>query len=469
MKRQMVDYIRQPTGNTFPLICMALVCGLWSVACNSQERIRILFLVDASLSMKNEWKGGSKWEVAKSALEQIADSIAIVPNCEMGMRVFGHLYPEPDKNCHDSRLEIRIDSANAKSIKKKLDEIRPKGITPLVYSIEKSVNDFGGVPAKNVIVIITDGEDACNRDPCSVALLLQKNNIMLRPFIIGMALQTKSVSEMQCMGKLFNTNSAEEFYRTLHDVVTESVAKTSLQINLNDHSGKPNETNVNMTFYDIETGLPKYNFYHTLNQRGLPDTLIVSPSAQYKLQVHTIPPLFVDSITLRKNLHNTVSVKAPQGSLHFTLQGNIISKSSAIARIKCLVHKHGETQTLNVQEVATNEKYLCGTYDLEVLTLPRTFINGIKIEQSKTTEVQIPSPGILTINKGFEAYGGIFIVKNRSMEKIFELHLKEKQETIALQPGKYRIVYRSKYARTIHTSVDKEFEVVSGGSLSLKL
>ena len=55
------------------------------------------------------------------------------------------------------------------------------------------------------------------------------------------------------------------------------------------------------------------------------------------------------------------------------------------------------------------------------------------------------------------------------MKKIYELHLKDKQETIALQPGKYRIVYRSKSARTIHTTVDKEFEVASGGSLSLKL
>ena len=58
---------------------------------------------------------------------------------------------------------------------------------------------------------------------------------------------------------------------------------------------------------------------------------------------------------------------------------------------------------------------------------------------------------------------------SRPVEKIYELHLKDKQETLALQPGKYRLVYRSKNAHTIHTSVDKEFEIVSGGSLSLKL
>jgi len=444
-------------------------CCLFSLMCSAQERTRILILVDASLSMKNEWKGGTKWDIAKTAIANIADSIALVPNCEMGMRVFGHLYPEPDKNCHDTHLEVRIDTGNAKAIKKKLEEIRPKGITPLVYSIEKTVGDFGNVPAKNILIIVTDGEDACDRDPCSVALILQKNNIILRPFIIGMALQTKSVEEMQCMGKLFNTNSAEEFSETMKKVVEESIAKTSLQVNLNDINGKPTESNVNMTFYDNETNLPKYNFYHSMNQRGLPDTIIVSPMFAYKLQIHTIPPIYLQAIQLKKNTHNIINIKAPQGYLNFMLQGTTISKSAAIERIKCLVHKPGETQTLNVQEMNTKEKYLCGTYDLEVLTLPRTLVKGVRIDQSKTTDVQIPSPGILTINKSFESFGAIFIVEKGAMQKIYELHVKERQETLALQPGKYRIVYRSKNARTIHTSVDKEFEIVSGGSLSLKL
>jgi len=273
---------------------------------------------------------------------------------------------------------------------------------------------------------------------------------------------------MLCMGKLFNTNSRAEFSSTLRDVVTESISVTTLQVNLNDINGKPTETNVNMTFYDVETGLPKYNFYHTMNSRGVPDTMTISPALIYKLQIHTIPPIVLDSVILKKNRHNVINISAPQGYLNFTLQG-LISKSAAIERIKCLLHKPNETQMVNVQAMNSKEKYLVGKYDLEILTLPRTIVKNVEIEQSKTTDVLIPSPGVLTINKAFECYGGIFIVENGKMKKIYELHLKDRQETIAIQPGKYRIVYRSKNARTIHTSVDKEFEITSGGSLSLKL
>ncbi len=433
-----------------------------------QERTRILFILDASLSMKSQWKGGTKWEVACSSLNAIADTISQIPHVEIGLRVLGHMFPEPDQNCRDSRLEVPIDSNNVARIRKKLEEIHPKGITPLVYSIERTPTDFGDLPAKNILIVITDGEDACDRDACGVSAMLQKNNIILRPFIIGMALGSESMQSLGCAGRLVNTNNAAEFSAALKSAVMDAISKTTLQVNLNDQAGKPTESDVNMTFYDAETGLAKYNLYHSLNAKGLPDTLNIAPLPKYKLQVHTIPPVYAE-VEMQKNRHTVVNIKAPQGYLNFILQGGTISKAAAIEHIKCLLHQPGQLHTLNVQRINTKVKYLTGTYDLEVTTLPRLTVKNVKIDQSKTTDVQIPGPGILTLNKGFEAYGAIFVVDDGKMKKIYDLRLKDRQETLALQPGKYRLVYRSKNARTIHTTVDKEFEITSGGSLSLKL
>ncbi len=447
---------------------MLLVCWLMPSLLCAQEKTKILFLLDASLSMKNEWKGGTKWNTATNALIEIADSISTIGDVEMGLRVFGHLYPEPDKNCRDTRLEVSFDTGNILKLKKKLEEIRPKGITPLVYSIEKCATDFGTSQSRKILIIITDGEDACNRDPCSLQKILEDNGVVLRPFIIGMNLQSNIFQQMNCMGKIINTSNRDEFITALNTTVLESISKTTLQVNLNDAAGKPTETDVNMSFYDSETDKLTYDFYHTINSRGLPDTISLSPVVKYKLIIHTVPPIVKDSIVLKRNAHNVIQVSAPQGFLNFKLQGST-SQVHATDRIKCLLHKPGNQETIQVQRINTKEKYITGTYELEVLTLPRLYLKGLKIDQSKTTDVLIPAPGILTINKSFEAYGGIFMIENGAMKKIYDLHLKERQETIAIQPGKYHLVYRSKNARTIHTSVDKEFEIQSGGSLSLKL
>jgi Ca-activated chloride channel family protein len=435
---------------------------------SAQERTRILFLVDGSLSMRNEWKGGTKWNTATEVLHDLADSIQKIPNTEMGMRVFGHLYPEPDKNCRDSRLEVRIDSNNAKAIQKKLLEIRPKGITPLVYSIERSATDFGNVMAKNIIIIITDGEDACEGDPCSVSLTLQQNNIVLRPFIIGMQLNPKSFEAMNCMGKLYNTNSSEEFIATMKKVVIEAISKTTFQVNLLDKEKKPTETNVNMTLCDSETGLPKYHFYHTMNARGLPDTITVSPMFNYQLQIHTIPSIAIDNIQFKQNEHRVIEVNAVQGFLKFGWQEPVL-KNINTDRVKFLVKPAGGREILFVQTPNSTEKYLAGSYDVEVLTLPRILLTNVKIDQSKTTEILIPAPGLLVLQKNSEVIGSILYSEKGQLVKVCDLKAKDKIENIALQPGKYRLIYRPKFNRSIHTSVDKEIEITSGGSVSLKL
>ena len=217
------------------------------------------------------------------------------------------------------------------------------------------------MPGKNILIVITDGEDACDRDACGVSAMLQKNNIVLRPFIIGMSLDAQSMTSLGCAGYLVNTTNAVDFASALKSAVVDAIFKTTLQINLNDQKGKPTETDVNMTFYDAATGQLKYNFYHSLNSRGLPDTLNIGPTLNYKLQVHTIPPVFAD-VAMQKNRHTIVNVSVPQGYLNFTFQGNI-SKAAAVDRIKCLVHRRpAELQTLNVQRINTKEKYLTGIY-----------------------------------------------------------------------------------------------------------
>ena len=133
--------------------------------------------------------------------------------------------------------------------------------------------------------------------------------------------------------------------------------------------------------------------------------------------------------------------------------------------------KGGEyDQIVNVQAFNTTEKYLAGKYDIEILTLPRILLRNIEISPNKTTTIPVPTPGILSLTKTDPTWGGIFIFENGwKVKKLYELKDDLKMENIALQPGKYRLIYRAKKAKSMHMTIDKEIEIISGQTVSLKL
>ncbi|HMX04132.1 MAG TPA: hypothetical protein PKE14_05640, partial [Chitinophagales bacterium] len=120
---------------------------------------------------------------------------------------------------------------------------------------------------------------------------LQKKGIFLRPFVIGIGLDVKFADVFGCMGKFYDVSNEANFGDVLKLVLTEAISQTTVQVDLLDITKKPTETDVNMTFYDASNGQIKYNYLHTINHRGNPDTLVLDPDLKYNLTVHTIPPV----------------------------------------------------------------------------------------------------------------------------------------------------------------------------------
>jgi Ca-activated chloride channel family protein len=443
-----------------------------SVSIHAQDvpKTRILFLLDASYSMNKSWAGGTRWQTAMNTMYELTDSLAAMPNVEFALRIYGHQSSMRENNCRDSRLEMSFGNVNSNSIRKKLNNIQPNGVTPIAYSLEKCAADFAqtGDVSRNFLVLVTDGEESCGGDPCTIAQLLQRNNIILKPIVLGIQLPEILQQQFGCIGELINTTTSEDLKTQLKRVVNESVAKTTFQLNLLDAAGKPTETDVAFTLADAKTKISKYHFHHTMNARGMPDTIGVSPLFTYNVTVHTIPQLYIENVVMQRNIHNVISQPAAQGFLEVKFDGNV-PKSASIEKIKCLVKRPNDAQTLHVQSLNSTEKYLTGKYEIEVLTLPVIQATVVSIDQTKTTTVKVPAPGMVTFNKNYELYGAVFIHDKAGLKKIYDLNETTKLETIALQPGKYRLIYRSKFAKTIHTTLEKDIEVVSGGSLSVKL
>jgi Ca-activated chloride channel homolog len=434
-----------------------------------KERTRILLLLDASGSMHQPWSSTnteSRIASAKKILNEIMDSLEKKNNVELALRVYGHQSPLGAKDCKDTRLEAGFSRNNISFIRTKLKAINPKGITPIAFSLQQSANDFPDNQTRNIIILMTDGEESCGGDPCAIAYELEKKKIILKHFAIGIGISQAAAATFKCFGNFYNVNDQQSFRNVLAGIINKVTNTTTSQVYLLDKQKKPTETDVNMTFYDAYNNNFKYNYYQTLDGRGIPDTLILDPVADYDIYFHTLPAIVKKDVAIQPNKHNIIEENAAQGFIDFSFQGKL-PQQQLQDKIKCVVRLGKEI--INVQHLNSSERYLAGNYELEILTLPRIKMDKVKVEANNTTKIDIAAPGMVTLQKKFEMIGGIFLDKNGMPEKIFEMNTEAKPETVALQPGKYYIIYRLKNSKYMHSAKTLEFEMKSGDGVNLIL
>ena len=299
--------------------------------------------------------------------------------------------------------------------------------------------------------------------------MLETKGIVLKHFVIGFGIQDFESKVFDCVGTNFNVQDETSFKSALNLIMNRILNETTLQVELLDENKKPTETDVNMSFYSAQHHVLQYNLYHTFDNNNRPDTLHLDPVTDYDIVVHTIPQIRLDHIILKPNEHNVLKINAAQGTLNYNVQGKV-SDPGLANKLKCVVRDPKTKQIVNVQQLGTNEKYLAGTYDLELLTLPRQYYPAVKINPTKPVQINITAPGLVNVLKKVEVVGGIFITdKTGKLEKILELASDTKTETIALQPGSYTVVYRLKNNTSMHTTKTVVIDVRTGESQSLNL
>lgn len=439
---------------------------LLSSSAFSQELTRILFILDASNSMNGKWGTQTRIEAAKELLAKTIDELAGTPNLEVALRVYGHQSPitATFQDCNDTKLEVPFGPDNFNTIKYRIKSIQAKGTTPIARSLEAAAVDFPDMNAKNFIILITDGLEACDNDPCVIAKKLHDKGVKVTPFVIGLGLDISYLDKFNCIGQYAEAETKDVFEKVLNNIVTKVIVRTSVEIDLNTINKEPKETDVTMFLYEAGTKKLKYTFTHTLNQKGNPDTLIIDPELKYDLIVNTLPRRELKNISLTKNIHNKIILDAPQGYL--TLRLKNATKSYLI---EARIMEENQTSTLNVQTLGSTDKYIVGTYELEVLTLPRTYIT-VDINQSSTTYVDIIAPGVFSFKAANFITGQVFTMNDDgTFTWVCNLSDKLHSENWQLQPGKYKIVYRDKNVKSTLFTNEKEFSIYSNKTTSLNL
>jgi Ca-activated chloride channel homolog len=432
----------------------------------SQKTTRILFILDASNSMNLDWDKQTRMAAAKEILSQAIEKLRGVEDLEIALRVYGHqsMINNEVQDCNDTKLEVPFGKDRIDAIKLKVKGLNGKGATPIARSLEAAAGDFPDTLARNFIILITDGLESCDNDPCVVAKKLREKGVKVTPFVIGLGMDLSYLEKFNCIGTFIDAESKDSFKTVLTNIIQKTLINTSVQINLNTISKSPTETNVSMFLYEAGTKKLKYSFMHTLNRYGNPDTLILDPSLKYDLVINTLPKIKKKNITITKFKHNTIEVDAGQGFLKYS-SANTNGNNNVSMRIML----KGQTTTLNAQALNSTQKYLVGSYDIEIFTLPRTY-KTIEITQSKTTTINVIASGTLNYTAEKGLVGQIFIDKG---DQIFEWVCDLKDGTNFgvwnLQPGSYKVVYREKDQKSTAYTKEKNFKIESNKTISLNL
>lgn len=130
-----------------------------------------------------------------------------------------------------------------------------------------------------------------------------------------------------------------------------------------------------------------------MNSKKEPDTLQIDPVGKYDIVVHTTPSVTKKNIELNPGKHNIIGIDAPQGTLILEEMGN-----AGFSDKQCVVRDTASGEIIYVQNLNATQKYIIGTYDLEVLTLPRLQFKDYELRSGEGNKIVIEKSGLLSIN-----------------------------------------------------------------------
>lgn len=191
------------------------------------ETRMIELILDASGSMEGKLKTGeSKLAAAKKA---VLDLVQQLPqDLTFSFRAYGFQSPREKKDCQDTRLLIPFSrlGENRQKIIAQLPPLKAKGYTPISFVLMEAGKDFpADFRGGKMIILVTDGKETCEGDPCSLAKSLATANARLVIHTVGFGVDEATKQQMECIaratgGKYFAAEDAGSLLQELNKAVT---------------------------------------------------------------------------------------------------------------------------------------------------------------------------------------------------------------------------------------------------------
>jgi hypothetical protein len=161
--------------------------------------LNIELLFDASGSMADALGTSTRIAAARQTVGYITNTLQRDANVHVGMRVFGQAGDNTDagraKSCASTELLVPIKSDTGTQLVSAAAAYKPTGWTPIALALNEAAADFTpdmAANARNVIILVSDGEETCGGDPAAVASLLYKSKAKITTHVVAIAANEKT-------------------------------------------------------------------------------------------------------------------------------------------------------------------------------------------------------------------------------------------------------------------------------------
>lgn len=217
--------------NRMTSLSLLLFCVLsFSAAAENRKNQNVMLIIDASGSMWGQINGKAKIDIARGAVSKIVKTWN--KDTKIGIMAYGH---RRKGDCSDIQTLAPLGKVNANQVISILNDLNPKGKTPLSASIKTAATILKSSEEAATVILVSDGLETCGMDPCAVAKQLKKDNINFRTHVIGFDIKSiGDASKLKCIaentgGKYITANNTAELNKALHEVKQVVVKKVAIQ------------------------------------------------------------------------------------------------------------------------------------------------------------------------------------------------------------------------------------------------
>lgn len=200
------------------VLCVIVVSVMASSVGADTGSAKTILVLDASGSMWGQIDGTPKISIAQDV---VGDLLQTIPDDQsLGLSAYGH---NRKGDCTDIETLVEPGINNRETIEAAVNAISPKGKTPLSEAVLRAAETLKYEEDKATVILISDGVETCNFDPCAVGAQLEEAGIDFTAHVVGFDVAGPEQDGLRCLaentgGQFLSAANAEELGTALQTV-----------------------------------------------------------------------------------------------------------------------------------------------------------------------------------------------------------------------------------------------------------